>query len=338
MRPREGMRVIALGSVSLYTAAGQYQFYVDSLRDDGVGSLYIAFEKLKAKLLAEGLFDPSLKKPLPLLPRGIGIVTSKTGAAVHDIKRVSSRRHPGVRLYLAPAAVQGENAPAELIRGLQTLEKCGGVDVIIIGRGGGSLEELRAFNDEGVARAIFVCEKPVISAVGHETDFTIADFVADVRAATPSNAAELAVPELTSLHAVLRLCMDRLRVSQRNRLSLLFGRLRQIEARLMLQKPSNQLREFRRKADALMSLAGVRIESTLIRKRLALKELNGRLTALSPEKVLERGYALVTREDRSLLTDAKQTSTGEKIRIALRGGALQAKVTEVFYGRQEKAD
>ena len=337
IRPREGMRVIVTGSVSLYTAAGQYQFYVDAMRDDGVGLLYIAFEKLKAKLLAEGLFDPSLKKPLPLLPRGVGIVTSQTGAVLHDISRVAARRHPGVRLFLAPAAVQGENAPEELIRGLHLLETCDEVDVIIIGRGGGSLEELSAFNDEGLARAIFACKKPVVSAVGHETDFTIADFVADVRAATPSNAAELAVPELASLHAALQSCVNRITAAQKTRLSLLNSRLDQVHVRLLSQLPSGKLLECRRKADALIRLAALRFESALVKKRLTIQELKGRLEALSPIRVLERGYALVMKENRALLTDAGQTEAGEKIKVTLRSGALLAKVTEVFDGRQEKA-
>lgn len=338
VRPREGMRVVALGSVSLYTASGQYQFYVDALRDDGVGSLYIAFEQLKAKLLAEGLFDPGLKKPLPLLPRGVGIVTSATGAVLHDIARVAARRHPGVPLFLAPAAVQGEAAPAELVRGLRVLEQHPDVDVIIIGRGGGSMEELWAFNDEGVAREIFACIKPVVSAVGHETDFTIADFVADVRAATPSNAAELVVPELERLNDTLFLLFKRLEAAQCNRLELLSSRLAQLHSRLLRQEPLNKALALRQKLNALTSLMTLRMETGFVKRRLLLRELRGKLEALSPARVLERGYALVTREDHSLLTSAAQTSPGEEIRIALCNGGLLAKVTEVQDAKQEKTN
>ena len=335
MSPREGVRVVATGGVSLYTATGQYQFYVDAMRDDGVGSHYVAFEKLKAKLLQEGLFDPSLKKPLPLLPRGVGIVTSATGAVVHDIQRVAARRHPGIGLYLAPAAVQGENAPEELIRGLRALEKCEDVDVMIIGRGGGSLEELSAFNDEGVARAIFMCKKPIISAVGHETDFTICDFVADVRAATPSNAAELAVPELASLLSSLQSRANRLHAAQRVRLSLLTERLEQAHLRLQSQKPSSKLRAARQQADSLIALATARYASALMKKRLALKAQKNKLEALSPARVLDRGYALVTKAGR-LVTNASHIDAGDIIKVTLRSGALQAAVTEVLDGGQEE--
>ena len=194
MQPRDGMRVVLDGAVSLYAQGGQYQFYAESMRPDGVGDLYLRFEQLKAELEREGLFDPSLKKPLPLLPRTVGVVTSPTGAAVRDIVSVSSRRNPGVHLLLCPASVQGDSAAGEIVRAIKTLDRLPEVDVIIVGRGGGSIEELWAFNEEAVARAIFACRTPVVSAVGHETDFTIADFVADLRAPTPSAAAERAVP------------------------------------------------------------------------------------------------------------------------------------------------
>ena len=193
-RPENGQRVRAFGSVSLYVKTGSYQLYVDAMEPDGVGDLYMRFEALKRKLSEEGLFDAQLKKQLPFLPKGVGIVTSKTGAVVHDIAQVTWRRFPGMPLVLCPVKVQGEGAAAEIAEGLRTLDKRTDIDVIIVGRGGGSMEDLWAFNEEKVARAIAACKKPVISAVGHETDVTIADFTADVRAATPSVAAELADP------------------------------------------------------------------------------------------------------------------------------------------------
>ena len=201
---RDGLRVVLSGSAALYPAAGQYQFYVDAVHEDGVGALYLAFEQLKARLQAEGLFDAALKKPLPLLPEGVGIVTSPTGAVVHDICQIAARRHPGVALYLQPARVQGEGAAEEIAAALAALDRRPDVDVIILGRGGGSLEELWPFNEETVARAIFACRTPVVSAVGHETDVTIADFVADVRASTPSAAAELVIPRREEWLAMLR--------------------------------------------------------------------------------------------------------------------------------------
>ena len=193
-RPENGQRVRLFGGVGLYARTGAYQFYADAMEPDGLGELYLRFEALKQKLAAEGLFDPSLKKPLPLLPRGVGIVTSRTGAVVHDIVRVSWRRYPGMPLYLCPVKVQGEGAAAEIAAAIRLLDGFEGAEVIIVGRGGGSMEDLWAFNEEVVARAIARCHTPVVSAVGHETDVTIADFVADVRAPTPSAAAELAVP------------------------------------------------------------------------------------------------------------------------------------------------
>src|SRR5690606_32865740 len=194
-----GMEVIARGQVSVYERDGQYQLYVQVMEPRGVGALHVAFEQLKARLEAEGLFDPARKRPLPRLPRRVGIVTSPTGAALRDIIRVARRRFPNITLVVAPVLVQGDEAPPQVIRAIELLNQHGRVDVIIVGRGGGSLEDLWAFNDEGVARAIAASAVPVVSAVGHETDFTIADFVADVRAPTPSAAAELVVPSRAEL-------------------------------------------------------------------------------------------------------------------------------------------
>lgn len=357
IRPSDGMRVVLTGSASLYTASGQYQFYVDSIRDDGVGDLFLEFERLKAQLQAEGLFDAGLKQPLPLLPRGVGIITSPTGAVVHDIEQVALRRNPGVQLYLRPTLVQGENAAADIVRAIAELDANDTMDVIIVGRGGGSLEELWPFNEESVARAIFACKTPIVSAVGHETDFTIADFVADVRAATPSAAAELVVPKLSDLQALLDGFKWRLDRAQAQRIALLGHQLNGLQAKLNAHRPSRHLVQQRAHIDALMGLLAartgavvaqrrVRVDALstqlparyaalLVRKRMRLDALGGRMRALSPGKVLERGYALVTRKDGSLLTDSHAAAAGDTIQVRLRNGALDAEVLEVYDGNKE---
>ncbi len=202
-RPEDGFTVVATGSAGLYAASGSYQLYVESLRREGAGDLFMRFEELKRRLAAEGLFDASVKKPLPLTPRAIGVVTSKTGAAFRDIIRVARARNPLIDIIIAPCSVQGTTAANEIAAAVEMLDRSGKADVILCGRGGGSVEDLWAFNEEAVARAIYACKTPVISCVGHETDFTIADFVADVRAATPSNAAELAVCDVSETRAAL---------------------------------------------------------------------------------------------------------------------------------------
>ncbi len=325
--PRDGMRVVLTGSAALYPAAGQYQFYVDNLRDDGVGALYQEFERRKARLMAEGLFDPALKKPLPLLPKGVGVVTSPTGAVLHDIVQVAGRRHPGVQIVLRPSAVQGDGAAEDIARGLAEMDAYGGVDVIIVGRGGGSLEELWAFNEEVVARAIFACKKPVISAVGHETDFTLADFVADARAATPSQAAELAVPKLDDLFDDLFILKDRMRRAQNQRLAELRHQLDAKKLRLSAQRPDRRLLERRARLTALTALLQTRVEGTSQTARLRLAAAVGKLSALSPDNVLARGFALVTTETGAVLRDAAQAAAGDTISIRLSKGKLQAEVT-----------
>ena len=338
VQPRDGMRVVLTGSASLYSASGQYQFYVDGIRDDGVGELYLAFEQLKNALQAEGLFDPGLKKPLPMVPRGVGIVTSPTGAVVHDIEQVAKRRNPGIQLYLQPSAVQGEGAAADVARGIRALDARPEVDVIIIGRGGGSLEELWAFNEETVARAIFACHTPVVSAVGHETDFTIADFVADVRAATPSQAAEMTIPKLDDLIEILggmRWRMDR---AQAQRITLLGHRVDGLLAKLNVRHPDRRIREQRAALSALWGLLTVQGGANFAARRMKLSALRGRLDALSPGMVLERGYALVTDGAGRLVTDAGVMADGERLSIRLRKGALDARVMEVYHGEEENHD
>lgn len=324
MEPRDGMRVVLEGSVSLYAQTGQYQFYAQSMRPDGVGDLYLRFEQLKAALQQEGLFDASLKKPLPLLPRTVGVVTSATGAAVRDIISVATRRNPGVRLLLCPASVQGEAAPGEIVRALRTLDALDSVDVIIVGRGGGSLEELWAFNEEAVARAIFACKKPVVSAVGHETDFTIADFVADLRAPTPSAAAECVVPSGEELSAALD--GSALLLDQRMRARLQGWSTRMAHAYAVIQAygPARALERRREQLLHARTLLDTHMARACKAREEALRSARGRLDALSPKGVLARGYAYVTRAGRP----ARRLAIGDRITLHLAAGQAQAEVKD----------
>lgn len=353
VQPRDGMRVVLTGSASLYVAAGQYQFYVDGMRDDGVGALFIEFERLKEMLQREGLFDAGLKKPLPLLPKGVGIVTSASGAVVHDIEQVAKRRHPGVPLVLRPTLVQGEGAAEDIARAVAELDANEAVDVIIVGRGGGSLEELWAFNEEVVVRAIFESRTPVVSAVGHETDFTLADFAADIRAATPSAAAEIVVPRRDELTALLDGHLLRMRRAQVQRVALLSHRLHGLRARLYAHLPNRRIAQQRSRLSALPALMAARTQSAVLRRRQRLDTagaqmtkrleaallarrwklagLLGRLDALAPQRVLERGYAVATLGGH-VLSRAGDAHVGDLIHITLREGALGATVTEESNG------
>ena len=343
LRPAAGMRVILAGSVSLYARTGRYQFYATAMRPDGQGTLYQQFAALKEKLEAEGLFDPRRKRPLPARPKKIAVVTAQRGAVLQDIRRVSARRDPGVPLVLVPSSVQGTGAAAELTEALKRAGRIPGVDVIIIGRGGGSMEDLWCFNDEGLARAIAASPVPVISAVGHETDFTIADFAADVRASTPSNAAELAVPDRQETVEALRLVRRILtrgaeKAVERERLCLMRTghalaaasperRLREQAQALKL----NRLRLDRAVDDALLArrtLPSQRQESlnraadALLEKRgRALERLRLRLDGVSPTRPLERGYALVSHGG-ALLPSAAEARRYDEMTIRFRDGSV----------------
>ena len=319
MRPADGMQVILAGSVGLYAEAGSYQFYATAMRPDGVGALFQQFERLRQQLLSEGLLDAARKRPLPLRPRKIAVVTSLTGAVLQDIRRVSAQRDPGVPLVVLPVTVQGGTAAAEIATAIQLAGTLPDVDVIITGRGGGSMEDLWAFNEEVVARAIAASPIPVVSAVGHETDFTIADFVADVRASTPSNAAELAVPDRAWLQGVLAGLSHQLTQGMAMQLQALQRRLQQLRGMVERSHPgvriaTLQLRQtqaegrmrllmhqwVQRSSDRLATLrAGlhqaITTQTAGMERRLAA--LQGRVTALNPKGVLARGYALVQRGD-----------------------------------------
>lgn len=323
--PEDGMRVLARGRVSVFERDGLYQFYVAELEPDGRGALHLAFEQLKARLMAEGLFDPARKRPLPRLPRKIGIVTSPTGAAIRDMITVARRRFPNVHIVLAPALVQGDGAPASLIAALSQVVRVPGVDVVIIGRGGGSLEELWAFNDEALARAIAACPVPVVSAVGHETDFTIADFVADLRAPTPSAAAELVVPSKSDLVRLLRTAEARLEAAARAQIARRRERLRLLSGRRVLQRPGDGILAARQQIDGLTRRLALAADGLIRRHRAALGGLAGRLDALSPLAVLARGYAIVRDEGGRVVRAPGDVAAGQRLELILQHGRLWAR-------------
>ena len=328
--PADGQTVVIDGSASLYAATGTYQVYCQSMRREGAGALFQRFEALKKKLADEGLFDPALKKPLPLLPRRVGIVTSPTGAAIRDMIRILRRRNPAVDILVAPCQVQGEGAAADIARALESLNARGGADVILCGRGGGSIEDLWAFNEEIVARAIARSKIPVISCVGHETDFTIADFVADARAATPSMAAEMAAPvrqelldALTRQEGRMRRALHGRLMLNRERLTRLSRAFRSPEALLIAPKKDALLRLYAR-----MDLA---LERKSVASRGRLQVLERALSGLNPNGVLSRGYAFLESGGK-LVTSVRGVVPGQGIMITLADGALDAGVTAVREG------
>lgn len=327
--PENGMRIVARGRVSAFVRDGQYQLYCDTMEPDGIGALYFAFEQLKKKLSAEGLFDETKKRPLPKIPTRIGVITSPTGAAIRDIINILGRRFPYAQVILYPALVQGAAAAPSLIAGMRHFTEAGNVDVIIIGRGGGSIEDLWAFNSEELARTIAACTIPVISAVGHETDFTICDFVADRRAPTPSAAAELAVPETHVLmHKIDNII---------GRMSLLLSRRlengRQILDFYMKQgifaHPERFLDDRKMQLLMLSQRLDTAESAKLVIARHTLNERAAKLDALSPLSILSRGYAVATDADGKLLKTVAQTAVGDAVSIRLTDGAIEAKVTSL---------
>lgn len=327
-QPADGMKVIAHGRVSVFPGAGQHQLYVDRLQPDGIGALYMAFEQLKERLGKEGLFDPAHKKPLPACPRRIALVTSPTGAAVRDMLRILRARFPLARVRIYPVRVQGTEAPAEICEGIRFINHYRLADLIITGRGGGSLEDLWAFNDEYVARTIYESEIPVISAVGHEPDFTIADFVADMRAATPSNAAELSVPDQTELLAALSTTKTRLVRSMQTQITRRSDTLKTLAASRVLQNPENTLQD-RRMALAYMTdrLASA-MTTRITESRAQYLHLTASLEAMNPLKVLARGYAMAQDQSGAILTDTAQINDGDEFMLSLYHGKLRCQVLE----------
>jgi exodeoxyribonuclease VII large subunit len=325
-KPDNGMQVLLFGQVSVYDRDGAYQMYVNEMEPAGVGALHLQYEQLKAKLQAEGLFDEALKRSLPTLPRRVGIVTAPTGAALRDMITVSRRRFPGVNLLIAPALVQGAEAPASLIRALNLVARQPGVDVVIIGRGGGSLEDLWAFNDEDLARAIRECPVPVVSAVGHETDFTIADFAADLRAPTPSAAAEIVVPSRAELLGTVDALKSRLITLTKRHVERKRLRLKALAERPVLLRPQGRLLQDRQRLDDLVRRLGNASGRRMERNRHRLASLAGRLDALSPLAVLSRGYAIARGEDGRVIKEAGAVAIGAPVTVMLHKGELRVRV------------
>ncbi len=327
-RPDNGMRVIAMGKISIYPRDGAYQLYCTAMAMDGVGDLYAAFEQLKAKLAAKGLFDPQHKKPIPRFPGTIGIVTSEAGAAVHDMLRILNKRFPLAQVRLLPVRVQGAEAPGEIASAIRYANHYHLADLLIVGRGGGSIEDLWAFNEERVAYAIYESDIPVISAVGHEPDVTISDFVADLRAATPSNAAELAVPDQKALLQSLDAFSDTMASAMKKQIQSARMHLRTLSASPALQSPLSYLTQ-RRNALALKStrLLAAHKQTLHLRKQRFIT-LTAKLDAMSPLKVLTRGYAMVQSQDGSLIRSVQQVTTGQEIQIQVSDGQLTATVTK----------
>ena len=325
-RPGEGDAVVAHGRVSVYEAGGIYQLYVERLQPAGRGDLAAAFERLKDKLAAEGLFDSELKQPVPRFPRRVGIVTSADAAALRDILNVLQRRNPLVTVLIAPTLVQGELAPPQIVRALRWLDGRDDIDTIIIARGGGSIEDLWAFNDERVARAIYAARHPIISGVGHETDFTIADFVADLRAPTPSAAAELAVPDLSGIGPVVRELKEVLTSAMVDGLTARREIVRTRAQLLGLLSPQRLLDSYRQRVDVLVSRLSVAAQRGLDRRRGQLAVAGASLSAVSPLGTLARGFAIVRDADGRVIRSQSQAVPGARITVQVSDGSFGATV------------
>ena len=325
-RPENGMKVVAFGRVTVFPRDGQYQLYCSQLTPDGVGELHIAFEQLKEKLYREGLFDQAHKKPIPRFPKRIALITSAAGAAVRDMLRILGARWPLAEVAVIPVRVQGAEAPGELCAAIAWANRHRVADLIITGRGGGSMEDLWAFNDEGVARAIYASEIPVISAVGHEPDVTIADFVADLRAATPSNAAELAVPDQNEISAWLAQTEGRMAQAVFRRLERARKELEQAGRCRALREPMSYVDDKRMLLDYQRERLAHGLTGTLGREKERFARLAASLDALSPLKVLGRGYAIPKREDGTVLRAARTARPGDRLALRLCDGEISCEV------------
>ncbi|MCH5353082.1 MAG: exodeoxyribonuclease VII large subunit [Acutalibacter sp.] len=328
-KPADGMRVIVRGRISVYEPSGQYQLYAEEMQPDGIGALSIAFEQLKAKLEAEGLFDDSRKRPLPQYPRRIGVITSPTGAAVQDILQITARRWPAAEIVFAPVLVQGDGAPEQLIRAVKDMNRKRACDVILLGRGGGSLEDLWAFNDEGLARAVCASEIPVVSCVGHETDFTICDFVADVRAPTPSAAAELATPDIREEKQRCLSYFGYFQETAKRTVESLRQNMDMLMQNSPLGRPEQLLFPIRQQLEERFGQMKAAMGESLGRDKQSLSLLMGRLDALSPLKVLQRGYAVAADSSGRVLRTTKSFSPGDSFTLRLSDGTVEAKAVTV---------
>ena len=329
-RPENGMKVLVTGRVTVFPRDGAYQLYCNTMTPEGAGDLAVAFEQLKARLYAEGLFDPAHKKPLPPYPEKIAIVTSSAGAAVHDMIRILRRRYPIAKVILLPVRVQGAEAPPEIAGAIRYANRWKVGDLIITGRGGGSMEDLWAFNDERVARAIYDSELPVISAVGHEPDVTISDFVADARASTPSNAVEIAVPDQAELLRWLRGAEERMEQSESQRLATMRQRLDALASKRVMRDHLAYVQDKRMELVHVQQRLGDLSGAAVARKRQKFSELAASLDAMSPLKVLGRGYAMAQNGDGTILKSWRDVTAGERVSVTLGAGGFTATVDEPF--------
>lgn len=331
-RPENGMKVIAMGKISVYPRDGAYQLYCTNLTPDGIGDLHLAFEQLKTKLAAQGLFAQEHKKPLPQYPQTIGIVTSSAGAAVHDMLRILNKRYPLAKVRLLPVRVQGVEAPGEIAAAIRSANHFQLADLLIVGRGGGSIEDLWAFNDERVAYAIYESQIPVISAVGHEPDVTISDFVADLRAATPSNAAELAVPDQDALRQSLDSMSDVMINILSRHLKNAKGQLAMLAQSPSLTSPEQYFVQRRSAVELLQNRLTTAQTRTVQLNRQRFVAATAKLDAMSPLKVLTRGYAIAQNERQELVRSVKQISPNDRLQISVSDGAIDTLVTGVKEG------
>ena len=327
IRPEDGMKVLVRARISVYEAAGSYQAYIREMKSDGLGDLYVAYEQLKAKLEKEGLFDAKYKKPIPKYPEKIGVITSATGAAVQDIKNILGRRYPVGEMVLYPSLVQGEDAPADIVRGIKFFNEKYPVDVLIVGRGGGSIEDLWAFNDENVARAVFESRVPVISAVGHETDFTICDFVADLRAPTPSAAAELAAVPIYEIASELAYFDEKLKTLMSGIISEKRQRTSFFEKDKIIGRLENALAAKRTSCDTAFEKIYLLTKNKTDALRAELAVTAARLDGASPLKIMEKGYIAAIKDGRNV-KKAAELKKGDKLELVFADGSRMAEVTE----------
>jgi exodeoxyribonuclease VII large subunit len=328
-QPQDGLKVIAGGKISVFERDGQYQLYVEQLLPDGIGELSLAFEQLKNKLQNEGLFAENRKKKLPFLPQKVGIVTSKTGAALRDIITVAKRRYPGIGLILSPVQVQGDQAAYQIEQAIDLFNRQNAVDVLIVGRGGGSIEELWAFNEERVVRAIAASAIPVVSAVGHETDYTLADFAADRRAATPSQAAEIVVPDVAELTRYLSTLEKILESHMHKNFTAKKTRLTQINESRVFSRPQDFLAVKQQVLDAAISRLQQNFEQLIQGKKHQMAMVCSKLSVLNPMAVLERGYSIARDAKGNTITDYREAAIGCKLEIVLKNGILDVEVLKI---------
>ena len=327
-RPENGMKVIVSGRVTVFPRDGAYQLYVSGITPEGVGDLYVAYEQLKEKLLGEGLFDQSHKKPIPMYPQRIAVITSSAGAAVRDIIRVLGKRYPLAKVLLLPVRVQGVEAPAEIAGAIRYANKYKIADVIITGRGGGSIEDLWAFNDERVARAIYASEIPVISAVGHEPDVTISDFVADLRAATPSNGAELCVPDVSELRETITQLDIRAYRAVTGEIKMMKKRTDELSQRRVMRDPMIYIDDKRLLLDHVRERMVSGFDREISKRRGTYLSLASKLDALSPLKVLSRGYSIAEKPDGGVIRSVNDTKQGERIKLLVSDGEINCTVAD----------